>query len=231
MNNAASSLLVLSLFPGIGILDRGFEDEGFTVVRGPDLLWGGDVRRFSVPAETFTGVIGGPPCQCFSSLVRIIRSRGQQVADNLIPEFERLVSAARPGWFVMENVPGAPAPIVPGYQVVDSLLDTRWLGLEQSRRRRFFFGTPDGKKLHFELAALDHPIKERTVTSKYRKDAFNETAYRSLKETIRLTGLPDGFFDHSPFTLQGKMKMLGNAVPYPMARVVARSVKTAMGLL
>jgi len=28
--------LVLSLFPGIGLLDRAFEEEGFTVVRGPD---------------------------------------------------------------------------------------------------------------------------------------------------------------------------------------------------
>ncbi len=31
--------LVLSLFPGIGLLDRAFELEGFTVVRGPDVLW------------------------------------------------------------------------------------------------------------------------------------------------------------------------------------------------
>jgi hypothetical protein len=32
--------LVLSLFPGIGLLDMAFEEEGFCVVRGPDLLWG-----------------------------------------------------------------------------------------------------------------------------------------------------------------------------------------------
>lgn len=36
MNN-----LILSLFPGIGLLDRAFEEIGYTVVRGPDLLWGG----------------------------------------------------------------------------------------------------------------------------------------------------------------------------------------------
>jgi len=29
--------LVLSLFPGIGLLDMAFEQEGFCVVRGPDL--------------------------------------------------------------------------------------------------------------------------------------------------------------------------------------------------
>ena len=34
---------MLSLFPGIGLLDMAFEEEGFCVVRGPDLLWGGDI--------------------------------------------------------------------------------------------------------------------------------------------------------------------------------------------
>ena len=57
--------LVLSLFPGIGLLDRAFEDEGYCVVRGPDLIWGGDVHGFHPPMDTFDGIIGGPPCQCF----------------------------------------------------------------------------------------------------------------------------------------------------------------------
>ncbi len=96
--------LVLSLFPGMGILDRGFEEEGFCVVRGPDLLWGGDVRRFHPPGDVFDGVIGGPPCQAHSRLVAIVRHRGYRVAADLIPEFERVVSEARPRWWVMENV-------------------------------------------------------------------------------------------------------------------------------
>lgn len=59
--------LVLSLFPGIGLLDMAFEAEGFCVVRGPDLLWGGDIKRFHPPAGRFDGVIGGPPCQLRST--------------------------------------------------------------------------------------------------------------------------------------------------------------------
>jgi DNA (cytosine-5)-methyltransferase 1 len=43
----------LSLFPGIGLLDKAFELEGFCVVRGPDVLWGGDVRGFHPPAGRF----------------------------------------------------------------------------------------------------------------------------------------------------------------------------------
>ena len=53
--------LILSVFPGIDLLGTAFEPEGFCVVRGPDLLWGGDIRRFSRPAGHFCGVIGGPP--------------------------------------------------------------------------------------------------------------------------------------------------------------------------
>ena len=39
---AMTPQLVLSLFPGIGLLDSAFEEEGFIVVRGPDLIWGGE---------------------------------------------------------------------------------------------------------------------------------------------------------------------------------------------
>ena len=50
--------VVLSLFPGIGLLDRAFEERGACVVRGPDLLWGGDIKGFHPPAGVFRGVIG-----------------------------------------------------------------------------------------------------------------------------------------------------------------------------
>lgn len=43
------SSLVLSLFPGIGLLDKAFEETGYCVVRGPDVLWGGDIRNFHPP--------------------------------------------------------------------------------------------------------------------------------------------------------------------------------------
>ena len=41
--------LVLSLFPGIDLLGRGFESEGFCVVRGPDTLWDSMIEEFSAP--------------------------------------------------------------------------------------------------------------------------------------------------------------------------------------
>lgn len=47
--------LVLSLFPGIGLLDRAFEDEGACIVRGPDLLWGGVARAVRQALEALDG--------------------------------------------------------------------------------------------------------------------------------------------------------------------------------
>lgn len=146
--------LVLSLFPGIGLLDRAFEEEGFTVVRGPDVLWGGDIRTFHPPLGRFDGVIGGPPCQAFSTLAHLVRAKGHEPRfGNLIPEFERVVDEAEPAWFLMENVPQAPTPCLDryGYGLHNFVLCNSHVGAEdgfgqeQERKRRFTFGVLHGE--------------------------------------------------------------------------------------
>lgn len=236
--------LVLSLFPGIGILDRAFEEEGFCVVRGPDLLWGGDVKRFHPPVGHFDGVIGGSPCQAFSRLVHIVRHNGYKVGENLIPEFERVVAEAAPAWFVMENVRDAPLPAVDGYFVDPALLNNRWLGELQSRMHRFSFGTRDGRKLHFTTAFEPPDFEYRVCASEYkrgapiklsdggnpkavRKGALSLRHGRSIERACVLQGLPKDFFGHSPFTKKGQGTMLGNAVPLPMGRALAKAVREA----
>jgi antitoxin component of MazEF toxin-antitoxin module len=49
--------LVLSLFSGIDLLGRRFEAEGFCVVRGLDIIWGGDIitRRVTERAHLQPG--------------------------------------------------------------------------------------------------------------------------------------------------------------------------------
>lgn len=157
--------LVLSLFPGIGLLDMAFELEGFCVVRGPDVLWGGDIRRFHPPAGKFDGVIGGPPCQAFSRLAHMVRHNGYEPKfGNLIPEFERVVSEAQPTWFVMENVPDAPTAQPLGYATWSTLLNNRQCFDEdgkpatQNRVRRWTFGDRrTGKRtvLLIDVAAME----------------------------------------------------------------------------
>ncbi len=133
--------LVLSLFPGIGLLDMAFELEGFCVVRGPDLLWGGDIRAFHPPEGAFAGIIGGPPCQMFSRLRHLNPNAGAKHG-NLIPEFERVVREAQPEWFIMENVEDAPIPDLIGYRVHAQMLRDVWVGGVTSRMRRLSWGTP-----------------------------------------------------------------------------------------
>ena len=147
--------LVLSIFPGIDLLGRAFEEEGYCVVRGPDLLWGGDIRRFHPPAGVFEGVIGGPPCQAFSALRHLIKHNGHEPRfGNLIPEYERVVAEAEPEWFLMENVPDAPIPQVAGFETWAAMVRDKWVGGVQPRPRRFSFGTPDGKALDIPWVAL-----------------------------------------------------------------------------
>jgi DNA (cytosine-5)-methyltransferase 1 len=111
------SQLVLSLFPGVDLLGLAFKREGFCVVQGGDVIFGGDIREEHYPAAKFEGVIGGPPCQAFSRLAHMVRNNGFEPRfGNLIPEFERVVSEARPQWFLMENVVDAPRPRINGYQ-------------------------------------------------------------------------------------------------------------------
>jgi len=169
--------LILSLFPGIGLLDMAFESEGFCVVRGPDVLWGGDIRNFHPPAGRFDGVIAGPPCQEFSSLSRLVRATGRKPKfGNLIPEFERCVSEAKPTWFLMENVPQAPTPKIPQYSTTSFLLDNSWLpltdnpifGNEQMRLRRFTFGMFNNNapnlRRWIEIAPFLLPDRQNTQT-------------------------------------------------------------------
>lgn len=165
--------LVLSIFPGIGLLDRAFEEEGFCVVRGPDVLWGGDVRTFHPPAGRFDGVIGGPPCQTFSPLANLVRANGYEPRfGNLIPEFERCVAEAAPRWFLMENVREAPRPRIHNYGTHWFLWNNAWLGEEQNRVRKFTFGVrgriPVDLRRWMTQAALELPTAERSVVSDLR---------------------------------------------------------------
>lgn len=231
---------ILSLFPGIGLLDRAFEEEGFCVVRGPDLLWGGDVDRFHPPAGAFSGIIGGPPCQCFVAYAALNRSIGNKVAVDKTPEFARCIIEAQPDWALMENSPNVPDLVVPGYTVHRVTINNRWVGGVQDRERAFQFATKTGARLNLEFAALEAidsvpvclasegrsgRISKRTVggeqTSKYNPR-------RPWAEFCAAQGLPANFLEDAPFTLGDKYKVVGNGVPLPMGRAVARAVKTAI---
>lgn len=247
--------LVLSLFPGIGLLDMAFEQEGFCVVRGPDLIWGGDVRSFHPPAGRFDGVIGGPPCQSHSRFRGLVHATGKKTAEDLIPEYERVVALAQPSWFLMENVEDSPEPVVGGYSTHRFVLSNRDLGEEQNRVRAFTFGrrldalgdllrgeTPDLRKW-IEYAPIQNARWSGAIlASGGRKPGMERhrgktkgawhgwTGGASFAHALEAQGLPADFLARSPFTAKGKFRMVGNGVPLPMGRTIARAVRQALGL-
>jgi DNA-cytosine methyltransferase len=108
-----------SLFSGIGGIDLGLERAGFSIIwqveineyrqqilrkRFPDALRYGDIstvgRHNLTPVDL---VCGGFPCQPHSLAGR---RRGSADERNLWPQFYRVVCELRPGWILVENVPG-----------------------------------------------------------------------------------------------------------------------------
>lgn len=220
MNN-----LILSIFPGIDLLGRAFEEEGYCVVRDPDVLWGSDIRDFHPPNGVFEGIIGGPPCQIFTRLKYLNPLSGKKEG-NLIPEFERVVAEAKPEWWLMENVEWSPIPSVVGYKVNSRKLNNRWFGGIQERKRLFTFGTRDGRSLILEEVVFQNPEKHVAVLAGHGPIRRDDKRYTPpINEACRLQGLPENFADDLPFTIHYKRSVVGNAVPMPMGRAIAKAVK------
>jgi DNA (cytosine-5)-methyltransferase 1 len=113
----ARSFTVVDLFSGCGGLSLGFERAGFEIVAAYD-NWKPAIETY---AENFrhtahladlskcsglpgsTVIVGGPPCQGFSSAGR---RRVEDGRNNLVRTFALLVERRRPLAFVFENVEG-----------------------------------------------------------------------------------------------------------------------------
>lgn len=213
-------MLILSLFPGIDLLGRGFEAEGFCVVRGPDLLWGGDVCRFHVPAGRFDGIIGGSPCQDFSSARRSEPS-GEGV--KLLAEFVRIVAEAQPKWFLLENVPAVPDVRVEGYQVQRFGLKASECGGRQSRLRHFQFGSREGLVIQPRRQKFAGKIEPACMAIEGKKQQR-----RTFADFCELQGLPRDF-DLPGYSREAKYKAVGNGVPVMMAQVIAAAIRESAG--
>lgn len=207
------SQLVLSLFPGIDLLGRGFEAEGFSVVRGPDLIFGGDIRTFHAPAGRFAGVVAGSPCPDFSR-ARRTPPTGEGTA--MLGEFQRIVKETQPDWWLLENVPGVPDLQISGYSHQRLDIDPRDLGLEQRRLRHFQFGHRNGF-----LLALPRPTARRGGEPTL---LASRSGQRSFSEFCRAQGLPEDF-ELPGFTTAAKYRAVGNGVHVDVARLVASAIR------
>lgn len=223
-------MFVLSLFPGADLLGMAFESQGFCVVRGPDILLGGDVRKFHALIGKFDGVIGGPPCKIFSEAVL-----GQiSTTPDLIPEYVRIVKEAQPKWWVMENVASAHDPDLPDWKRVT--FDAHDVGARQHRFRSFWsnlilkidFSTQKDVDPWPTVLATEHKYSSNSPD---RRRAGRKVGRRmTIPEVNEAMGLPRDWSTPALST-QMQYEVRGNGVPLQMGVAVARAVKGALDAL
>lgn len=214
MTGTPGSRLVLSLFPGAGLMDRGFTEAGFCVVRGPDTLLGGDVRDFHAVRGVFAGVIGGPPCQDFS---RKRRTPPTGHGRAMMTEFVRIVIEAAPPWWLLENVPSVPTVHIEGYTTQRLNLNALEVGLRQDRLRCFQFGSLDGLAIRPKRLDVSHMGKTSpTVLAKDDRKHFRRLCdLQGIPREVTFPGL----------SRTTRFRLVGNGVPVPMAYAVAVAVR------
>lgn len=186
---------IIDLFCGIGGLSLGFEQSGFEVVSAVD-MWADAVKTYNhnrkekvaqvISVENFnkdvlpglikdhkiTGIIGGPPCQGFSTV-------GKRDVDDprnkMYLEFYKAVKLTSPDFFVIENVKGMltlnKGAFVKdllerfgehglGYTINYKLLNAADYGIPQNRYRVFYVGIKNKKfefpePYEYQLSAKD----------------------------------------------------------------------------
>ncbi len=188
---------VVDLFCGCGGLSRGFELAGFNVVAGYD-NWSAAIAVYKLNFEHPINqidlsnvheasehiaqykpdmIIGGPPCQDFSSAGKRNEDNGR---GDLTLSYAKIISIIKPIWFVMENV----ATITKtrklveakeifkttGYGLTQVVLDASLCGVPQKRKRFFLIG-----KLNAEDDFISNLITSRLASKAMTvKDYFGD---------------------------------------------------------
>ena len=220
-------MLILSLFPGIDLFGRPFEARGWCVVRGPEKCLGQDIVGWpSPPAGRFDGIIGGPPCQKYSSA-----RRGQGNPWDGIPEFLRVVKAAQPRWWIMENVRSAWKSDIKFTDAISIKIRDWDCGGKTKRVRLFWFWPFSLAMLAKSMLPSNRPGQpEYSVIS----SSGNRISKRSFdhilksKEAADLQGFPElakiTYRSHERYSNQLRVHWLGNGVPRAMGEWCASVV-------
>lgn len=156
----------VDLFCGCGGMSLGFQNAGYEIIEAFD-NWDPAIRtyekNFDHPIrkadladegmiEVVFGlspdiIIGGPPCQDFSSAGHRDETLGRAA---LSKTYTDIVSTAKPKYFVMENVPRIRLSETyqyvreglkkVGYGLTEKILDASYCGVPQKRKRLFLIG-------------------------------------------------------------------------------------------
>jgi DNA (cytosine-5)-methyltransferase 1 len=187
------SMRVVDLFSGCGGMSLGFQNAGFDVVAAFD-NWTPAIKTYK---QNFTHpihdtdlstvsidviqsykpdlIIGGPPCQDFSSAGKRNETLGRA---DLTLSFANLVRQILPRHFVMENVDLAQKSKAyqnakhlletSGYSIKETILNAAYCGVPQSRKRLFVFGELEARNGDvLEFIATQLASQEMTVRDYY----------------------------------------------------------------
>jgi DNA (cytosine-5)-methyltransferase 1 len=218
---------MIDLFAGCGAMTRGFIDSGrfkpiFAVESEPDAAatYAANFTdehlepRPIQEIKVFPGadiIIGGPPCQGFSSLNRegaSVESRRRW------KDYIRALDASRPRMFVMENVPQmlksaeysmfqAEAQ-ARGYLVEEQILNAADFGVPQRRQRAIVIGTKD------RVVSWPEPTHGDPNT-----ELGTKLPWRTFKQAVRRLPLtPSGRAWHRPRSPQQDTLRRYAAVPH-----------------
>lgn len=230
---------VLDLFCGCGGLSLGFKKAGHKIVGAFD-AWKPAIETYNanmdheatfcdladvhgflklVKKNSFDMIIGGPPCQDFSSAGH----RQEKERANLTCSYAQIIAAAKPRFFLMENVARSRTSEAykearrifseAGYGLTEIVLDASYCGVPQIRKRFFCIGVIGEKDdfmaelIHSSLAkkrmtVRDYLGKEINVEHYYRHPRnYSRRAVFSIDEpsaTIRGVSrpIPDGYKGH-----------------------------------
>jgi DNA (cytosine-5)-methyltransferase 1 len=209
------NMRVVDLFSGCGGMSLGFQNADFDVVAAFD-NWTPAVKtyqqNFNHPihnvdlsvanAEVIEQykpdlIIGGPPCQDFSSAGKRNETLGRA---DLTLEFATIVKEILPKHFIMENVDLAQKSKAyqkakhvlekSGYSIKEAILNAAYCGVPQSRRRLFAFGELETRNSDIlEVISAQLARKEMTVRDYYlqtfTKDPEVEYYYRHPRSYAR----------------------------------------------
>jgi len=192
------------------------------------------MKRAEISRGEIDVIIGGPPCQGFSTIGRVkiaslvkegvwsLRNSHPRFIDDprnvLYREFVRIVRDLRPAFFVMENVPGMMSyrngeivrEIIEdfkkiGYRTEARILNAVRFGVPQVRKRVFFIGTRlSGVKVRWPRPAHGDPNIIRTTLEHFTDIGVGLKPPVTVWEAIG--DLPD--------PVLGKTRLADQPIPY-----------------
>ncbi|GAB1252481.1 DNA cytosine methyltransferase [Porphyromonas miyakawae] len=224
---AKKTIRVIDLFAGCGGLSLGFQNAGFEIAAAYD-FWDEAIaiykRNFDHPIykrdlndiddlsdmEAFRSnvIIGGPPCQDYSSAGHRNENLGRA---QLTIKYAEIITRIRPQFFLMENVPNIQKSeklgIVlsmfkeAGYGITRMVMDASKCGVPQKRKRYIVIGGLNENDGFLDSLLLEGQSKKSMTLRDYFGDSLGFEYYFRVPRSYSRRGIFS--IDEPSMTIRG----------------------------